>query len=240
MKLLSNSVDIWSIDTTYFPDDLTPYFQLLSKEEQLRNQRFKFEKDQRLNILARSALRILAAQYLNSMPISIQIGYEAYEKPYFLDYPELKFNVSHSGEMVVLAFIQQFDLGVDVEYIKTDFEVMNIADNFFAYDEIEKLKAVEKELQFEAFYRCWTRKEAFIKAKGSGLSFPLADFSVSIGEKAKLLATRWAIEEKKEWSLSSFVPKKGYVGALAVHGPVTKINYHEWTGFENKFNLQQS
>ena len=233
MTLLSNSVDIWSIDTAKFPNDLTSYFQLLSQEEQLRSQRFKFEKDQRLNILARSGLRVLAAQYLNCTPVSIQMGYEEYDKPYFLDYPELKFNVSHSGEMIVLAFIQQFELGVDVEYIKTDFEVMDIADNFFALDEIEKLKEVEKELQFEAFYRCWTRKEAFIKAKGSGLSFPLADFSVSIGEKAKLLATRWDADEKNEWSLSSFMPKNGYVGALAVHGPVKTIKYHEWTGFED-------
>lgn len=233
MTLLSNSVDIWSIDTAKFPHDLTSYFQLLSQEEQLRSQRFKFEKDQRLNILARSALRLLAGQYLNCTPVSIQMGYEEYDKPYFLDYPELKFNVSHSGEMIVLAFIQQFELGVDVEYIKTDFEVMDIADNFFAHDEIQNLKEVEKELQFEAFYRCWTRKEAFIKAKGSGLSFPLADFSVSIGEKAKLLATRWDADEKNEWSLSSFMPKNGYVGALAVHGPVKRIKYHEWTGFED-------
>lgn len=233
MTLLSNSVDIWSIDTAKFPDNLTPYFQIISKEEQLRSQRFKFEKDQRLNILARSGLRVLAAQCLNCAPITIQMGYEEYGKPYFLDYPELKFNVSHSGEMIVLAFIQQFELGVDVEYIKTDFEVMDIADNFFAHDEIQNLKEVEKELQFEAFYRCWTRKEAFIKAKGSGLSFPLADFSVSIGEKAKLLATRWDEDEKNEWSLSSFMPKNGYVGALAVHGPVKTIKYHEWTGFED-------
>lgn len=232
MTLLSNSVDIWSIDTARFPDDLTSYFQILSKEEQLRSQRFKFEKDQRLNILARSGLRVLAAQYLNCTPVSIQMGYEEYDKPYFLDYPEFKFNVSHSGEIVVLAFVQKLELGVDVEYIKTDFEVMEIADNFFATDEIENLKEIEKELQFEAFYRCWTRKEAFIKAKGSGLSFPLADFSVSIGEKAELLATRWDENEKNEWILSSFMPKNGYVGALAVHGLVKTIKYHEWKGFE--------
>ncbi|MFC4097878.1 4'-phosphopantetheinyl transferase family protein [Euzebyella saccharophila] len=232
MTLLSNSVDIWSIDTAKFPHDLTSYFQLLSQEEQLRSQRFKFEKDKRLNILARSGLRLLAGQYLNCTPVSIQMGYAAYDKPYFLDYPEFKFNISHSGEMVVLAFVIKLELGVDVEYIKTDFEVMEIADNFFASDEIENLKKIEKELQFEAFYRCWTRKEAFIKAKGSGLSFPLADFSVTIGEKAELLATRWDENEKNEWSLSSFMPKKDYVGALAVHVPVKTINYHEWKGLE--------
>lgn len=232
MTLLSNSVDIWSIDTAKFPDDLTSYFQLLSQEEQLRSQRFKFEKDKRLYILARSALRLLAGQYLNCTPVSIQMGYAAYDKPYFLDYPEFKFNISHSGEIVVLAFVQKLELGVDVEYIKTDFEVMEIADNFFASDEIENLKKIEKELHFEAFYRCWTRKEAFIKAKGSGLSFPLSDFSVSIGEKAELLATHWDENEKNEWSLSSFMPKNDYVGALAVHGPVKTIKYHEWKGFE--------
>lgn len=233
MKLPENEVHIWCLDVEEFGKDLQFYNNYLSTEELLRSKRFKFEKDRKLNVLARSSLRILSAQYLGCEPEKIKIAYEEFDKPYLVDYPNFKFNVSHSGQYVALAFVKNFTCGVDIERIKNDFNVLEIADNFFSPSEIEQLHNVPKDELFVAFYRLWTRKESFIKAKGSGLSFPLASFSVSLNEEALLLSTDWNLAEKERWFMRSFEPVPGYQGALSVKGTVKKVIIRTWKGVQD-------
>ncbi|PKA96764.1 4'-phosphopantetheinyl transferase [Flavobacteriaceae bacterium MAR_2009_75] len=234
MKLPENEVHIWYFDVEEFEKDLDFYNNYLSTEELLRSQRFKFEKDRKINVLARSSLRILSGKYLGCEPEKIKIAYEEFDKPYLVDYPDFKFNVSHSGQYVALAFVKNFKCGVDIERIKNDFDVLEIADNFFSPSEIEQLHNVPKNQLFIAFYRLWTRKESFIKAKGSGLSFPLSSFSVSLDKNAHLLSTDWDSDEKHRWSMTSFEPAPGYQGALSVQGTLNKISIEPWKGVQDQ------
>jgi len=167
--------------------------------------------------------------YLGRSADAIDFKYGTYGKPDLNFTTALKFNVSHSGKMIVLAFAKNSEIGVDVEKIKTDFDVLDLAENFFSKDEIRQLQMTQKDDLFEAFYRCWTRKESFIKAKGSGLSFPLASFAVSLDkEKPRLYKTEWNPLEREEWKLFSFEPNKGYVGALSVGSEIQKVLYRNW------------
>ena len=126
------------------------------------------------------------------------------------------------------------DIGVDVEKIKADFNVFEIASNYFSNSEIESLKKLPIENHVKGFYRCWTRKESFIKAKAKGLSFPLDSFSVSFDsdEKAELLETKWAKNEKDLWKLFSFSPKENYIGAVSVKGNIQNIKYFNFNEFK--------
>ena len=129
-----------------------------------------------------------------------------------------------------MAFVKDSEIGIDVEKIKTDFDVLNLAENLFSTTEVKMLHDVQQDDVYQAFYRCWTRKEAFIKAEGSGLSFPLDAFSVSMDEdyEAKLLQTKWNAAEKNKWSLFSFSPTKECIAAIAVRGKVKSIQYFNW------------
>jgi len=197
------------------------YKKVLCKDELNRAQKFRFVKDKNAYIAARG---------LDLDPQEIEFEYETYGKPKYKFSTKLQFNVSHSGNMVVIAFLNTFTMGVDVEHIKNDFDTLEIAQNFFSKAEIKALGDFPKELQHQVFFRCWTRKESFIKAKGSGLSFPLDAFTVSIDKDndAKLLETHWNPKEKKEWKLFSFIPSPGYIGALAVQGKVNTITLNKW------------
>ncbi len=230
MELPGNEVHVWYFNVDDFSKEIEIYRRLLSLEEISRSKKFKFEKDRTLNIMARSALRTLSSLYLGHTASAIEFKYGTYGKPDYNFPTDLKFNVSHSGKLVVLAFVKDSEIGIDVEKIKTDFDVLNLAENFFSTTEVKMLHDVQQDDVYQAFYHCWTRKEAFIKAEGSGLSFPLDAFSVSMDEnkKAKLLQTKWNSAEKNKWSLFSFSPTNEYVGAIAVRGKVKSIQYFNW------------
>ena len=189
MQLSEDESHIWYFDIESVSNEIEYYKGFLSSEEIAKADRFKFTKDKTISILARGALRILSGRYLHMSPNTIKFKYGKYGKPdYGLPVP-VKFNVSHSGNFIVIAFVKNSQLGVDIELIRRDFNVLDIAENFFSKMEIKTLHDVDKDDVFKAFYRCWTRKESFIKAKGSGLSFPLASFTVSLNdEEAKLLS----------------------------------------------------
>jgi 4'-phosphopantetheinyl transferase len=114
-------------------------------------------------------------------------------------------------------------VGIDLERIRFDLAVVEIAERFFSRRELAMLRALPTELQREAFYRCWTRKEAYIKARGEGLSLPLDQFDVSLapGEPAAILGTQHDPSEASRWSLRELTPAPGYFAALAVEG-------HDW------------
>jgi len=230
INLKSQTAHVWYANTNIKNTKEHEYLTILSPGEKERASKFHFTKDRKRFIASHGILRILASLYLNKKAADIQFKYGEFGKPEFIDRPELKFNISHSGDLVVLGFLLDFEMGVDVELIKRDFDVLDIAQNFFSSKEIKSLFSLAKKEQNIGFFRCWTRKESFIKAKGSGLSFPLDQFAVSLDDdiRAELLETKWNFHEKDHWKLFSFIPAKNYIAALVARGEITAINYLNW------------
>ena len=226
-KLAPNQTHIWFINFSQQLNNLSFFLSILSKEEKEKASKFKFKKDKNCSIITRGALRLLSGKYLNLNPKDIRFKYGEYGKPYYNMETKLKFNVSHSGNMAVIGFVLIDDIGVDIEEIKTDFEVFDIASNYFSKLEIETLNELPKEKHVECFYRCWTRKESFIKAKSQGLSFPLDSFSVSIhsDKHTELLETKWDEKEKSTWKLFTFTHQQNYIGAVSVQNKIVNIEY---------------
>ncbi|WP_276166307.1 4'-phosphopantetheinyl transferase family protein [Zobellia alginiliquefaciens] len=236
MKLTENDAHVWNFKVSDF-DEMGTYLKLLSLDEKERVTRFKFEKDRKTYILARGLLRVLSGRYLNVSPEKIHFKYSEYGKPDYNLETSIKFNVSHSGELIVLVFVKNSTIGIDVEKIKTDFDVLKLAENFFSFKEIEMLNDVPKNDLHRAFYCCWTRKESFIKAKGIGLSFPLASFTVSLeDENAELLRTDWNPQEKNQWKLFSFGLQNDYVGAITVATGIRSVLYFNLEAFLTKMS----
>ena len=188
----------------------------LSSDERFRMQRFRFDKDRRMFLLARGLLRRLLGAYLKVIPGQIKFCYTDHGKPYvFLkeQHDQIEFNISHSGDIVCMAFVQEAPVGIDVEDILSLPDLDQVASRFFSPGEqldLNKLSGTEK---VAAFYRCWTRKEAVIKACGEGLSMPLDSFQVSLlpGEPARLLNN----PDKRSWLLLDLSPEPGYAAAVA-------------------------
>lgn len=221
---------VWRADLALDKYSQTTFLQLLSPEELTRARKFRFEKDRRTFIIARGILRSLIGKYLKINPAAISFHYSRFGKPGILDNNCLRFNISHSENMVLCAFAKKFDIGVDVEFINPDIEVKDIAANFFSVNEIRNLLALPANQQTLGFFNCWTRKEAFIKAVGEGLSFPLDKFEVSLkpGEPAKLLSTDWEPNAVSKWSMYAMTPNENFVGSLAIESAVHEIKLWDY------------
>ncbi len=142
----------------------------------------------------------------------------------------LNFNLSHSHELALYAFTYSRQVGIDIEYMRANVEYEELAQRFFSPDENAILHALPEAFKQEAFFNCWTRKEAYIKARGKGLSIPLESFDVSLrpGEPAALLNSREDPQEATRWELLELAPGHGYAGALAVEGSGWHLHCWQW------------
>ncbi|WP_052143796.1 4'-phosphopantetheinyl transferase family protein [Wocania ichthyoenteri] len=231
--LTSNLAHLWQVNFSQQLNNISFFLSLLSVSEKEKASRFRFKKDENQFIISRGVLRILSAQYLNICAKKIVFEYGEYGKPEFDFNSNLKFNISHSGDMAVLAFVLNYDIGADIEKIKDNFDVLDIASNYFSKAEIDTLKKLPKEKHVNSFYRCWTRKESFIKAKSLGLTFPLDSFSVCInsGKKTELLETKWDEAEKNTWKLFTFSPHQNYIGAVSIKGDIKSVEYFNFNDY---------
>ena len=210
----------------------------LSPDELERAARFYFEKDRRHFVVARGILRTLLGQYLAIPASAIVFCYNAYGKPALAalglpaSYNNLHFNLSHSHELALYAFSEGREIGIDVEYMRplsiTECEML--AEQSFSERERNALRHLPSEVKRQAFFACWTRKEAYIKARGRGLSIELDQFDVSLapGELAALLASREHPEAVRRWSLRDLPPANEYAGAMMVEGKDWSASYWEW------------
>ncbi|HEX2270158.1 MAG TPA: 4'-phosphopantetheinyl transferase superfamily protein, partial [Pyrinomonadaceae bacterium] len=178
--------------------------------------------------IARGFLRVLLGRYLQTEPKSLMFSYGAYGKPAIEVDSALRFNMSHSGGVALYAFTEGREIGVDVEQVRADFTSDDIARRFFSPFEVESLCGLADEERVEGFFRCWTRKEAYIKATGRGLSQALDGFDVTLrpGESAALLRNDDGTHER--WTMVNIDVGPGYAGALAVEGQISSI--HFWNG----------
>ncbi len=193
----------------------------LSDDEKQRANRFYFAKDRNRFIIARGILRILLGHCLNKPPAQVSFQYNQFGKPCLgeEDNPShLAFNISHSANWGLFAIGTQGELGIDIEQIRPEMAILDIAKRFFSEYEVEIFDRIDQEEQQTAFFHCWTRKEAFIKAKGMGLSLPLDRFDVEFypGKKPGLLAYRDNPAETAEWEFKEIPAPKGFAAALAV------------------------
>ncbi|HEY6245288.1 MAG TPA: 4'-phosphopantetheinyl transferase superfamily protein [Pyrinomonadaceae bacterium] len=225
--IAANEVHVWRASLDVMPTMVERLRRLLSDDELARAGRFHFERDRRHFIVARGCLRAILSRYLKTPAAEIEFIYGVNGKPQLagssLHSQPLYFNLAHSADLALYGFTRIGELGVDLEFIRTDFTGDEIANRFFSPGEVACLNAVPAELRHEAFYNCWTRKEAFIKATGSGLSLPLDQFEVTLtpGEPARLLRTTWDEAEASRWSIKSIDVGRRYVAAVAVAA-------HDW------------
>ncbi len=194
---------------------------VLSPDERRKAGRFYFRRDHDRYIVGRGLLRIIISGYLKIEPGQLRFRYNFYGKPSLaaeFDATSIKFNLSHSHGLAVFAVACGREIGVDLEMIRDNFATMEIAEQFFSAREVAALQTLSPELRTPAFFNCWTRKEAYIKARGEGLSFPLDCFDVSLipGEPACLLNVDGAADEALRWSFCELDLGKGYVGSLAI------------------------
>ena len=221
MTLPVDEVHLWRVDLEAVAGAETRWRQVLSPDEQARAARFHFDQDRQTYTATRALLRTILARYLGSNAMDLIFRYSDKDKPSLeLTGDRLEFNVSHSGRRALLAFARRRSIGVDVEHIRADFDPQALAQRFFSPHEQRALATLEPEDGYAGFFRCWTRKEAYIKAVGSGLSLPLDQFDVSLrpGEENALLATRPDAGEAVVWSLREVSAGEDYAAALCVHG----------------------
>lgn len=231
LSLDAKDVHIWRASLEQSSTTVESLRQLLSPDEQSRADRFHFEKDRRHFTTARGYLRTLLGSYLGLAPREIRFSYTEYGKPALatdLD-QRLNFNLAHSGGLALYAFTRIGEVGIDLEYIRPEFTGDDIARRYFSPGEVASLNQLPETSRHQAFFDCWTRKEAFIKAKGLGLSLGLNQFDVTLDpeQPAALLQTRWDETEAARWSLRAIAAGPEYAAAVALQAHGWQASYWE-------------
>lgn len=229
--LLPRAVHLWRIPLVATSAALQAYDSLLAPDERGRAARFHFEVHRRRFMIGRARLRILLASYLKTTPAALTFSYTDHGKPYLSGQP-LSFNLSHSEDAAALGITSNRNIGVDIEKIRHDI-TEGIAERYFASAEVRALRSLPPTQQPGAFFRCWTRKEAYIKARGGGLSIPLADFEVPLDATGNLSLVHYRDPgEGARWSLQD-VPMTGdYIAAVVVEGRDLSFEYFDWKDLE--------
>lgn len=225
--LKAGDVHVWYAS---LEQDPAPFAPLLSADERERAGRFRFEPDRRKFTVARGVLRILLGRYLGLEPASLAFSYTELRKPWLPAHADWKFNISHSGEAALYALTLHHQIGVDIEQIRPIDDAQQLARRFFAPEECDELQAAPPEKQLEVFFSGWTRKEAWIKARGDGLHYPLDGFAVRMDplQPPTLLRAREGQAELKRWSLVGLNPLAGYQAALAVESDSQHLTCWRW------------
>jgi 4'-phosphopantetheinyl transferase len=210
------AIHVWPIRLEAGKDVLAGFQRVLAPDETARAARFSFDHLQRRFVLARGALRILLGYYLRTGAHRIQFSYGWKGKPR-LATPGIDFNASRSGTVALLAFTLQCEIGVDIEQIRPLCDIQEIANRFFCAEESAELRALPVSEREHAFFVCWTRKEAYLKAVGDGLSAPLDGFRVALrpGQPARLIQSADGMSADKAWTLHDLNVTPHHAAALA-------------------------
>jgi 4'-phosphopantetheinyl transferase len=216
-RLGSREVQIWAVWLSGSDASLAYYRSMLSPEELQRAERFRFAHLRHSFTRSRGSLRLLLSHYLGHPPNEIQLISRPKGKPILGDSSLIDFNASHSGQMAIYAFTVGCELGIDVEQLRKLDDAESIAARFFSTAEASELLSLTQEQRGPAFFRCWTRKEAYIKAVGDGLAIPLNRFQVTLlpGIPARFVQLASDMGTAADWTLDHLELAPGYLGALA-------------------------
>ena|GEM_PF-110884 len=214
---------LWVVPLSISANKSSYFKSILSLDEQERAGRFRKIRDAHRYVAARGSLRSLLGAYLTIEPDRLQFAYDAFGKPRLVGEEPLtsmKFSVSHSDDLALFSFARGHKNGVDVERIRPDIDVEDLAARYFSPNEFKKLRSLPADQQRDAFYCGWTRKEAYLKGCGEGLSFPLdgVEVSLSPGEPAMILKASGDPGVSRRWIVQHLSPAPGYIGAAAVQG----------------------
>ncbi len=232
--LAGGDVHLWHIALERGEDLVTELRRFLSAAELERADRYRFDRHRRRFIVRRAAMRQIVATYVQAPPQALSLSYTGRGKPSLspADNPDdIRFNLTDSHELALLAVARGRELGVDVEYIRDGPADEKIARRFFSSGEVSDLISLPADQRRAAFFACWTRKEAYIKALGEGLSAPLDQFRVSLlpGEPAALLESQFAPAETQRWSMQAIDVGRAYVAALAIEGLIGELHQYDWS-----------
>jgi 4'-phosphopantetheinyl transferase len=227
-----DEVHVWQADLDQAPPRIQRFLDDLAEDERARAQRFHFDRDRERFIVARGMLRAILGRYVHRAPGSLCFCYGAHGKPALAEETgadAIHFNVSHSSGTALFAVTRGRKLGIDIERIRSDLAIAGIAQRFFSRREVAMLRALPTESLRQAFFRCWTCKEAYIKGRGDGLSLPLDGFDVSLapGESA-VLSIELDPSEAARWSLRELTAAPGYAAAVAVEGQGSRLACWQW------------
>jgi 4'-phosphopantetheinyl transferase len=219
--LTDDHVHIWRIALTRSMGSLQELQSLLTVQELDRADRFRFTKDRQRFIMVRSLLRVILSRYLDLNPGQLQFVYNQYGKPALapaLVTRGLSFNLSHAHELALVAVAWDRQLGIDLEYIRPIPEIEQITARILSPQEKEIFRGTPAIEKLQVFFHYWTCKEAYIKARGEGLSLPLDQFQVGpiLDEGHPLLSVNGDPKEALRWSIRKLIPAPGYVAALVV------------------------
>jgi len=223
LKLDSKFIDVWHTPLNLSQRDIDNYAGLLSTDEMERAKHFKVKRKYREYIISRGLLRKILGIVLDSDPQDFEIRYAEHDKPFITDTWNEKsicFNVSHSHQQTVIALSLERTLGIDIEHIRSNVEFKKLVNRFFSKKESSELDSYTDSGIAKAFFACWTRKEAYVKAMGDGISFGLSEFSVSVNpyDTDVSLTTHWDENEANNWSVKNLATESDYIAALATNG----------------------
>jgi 4'-phosphopantetheinyl transferase len=259
LLLAGDQVHVWRAGLDLPESTIACLRDTLSADEVNRSERFHFPQHRRRFIAARGLLRVMLGRYLEVEPKSVSFCYGLNGKPAVElescgatgsttrtglssqtrdraqvssagSDPTLQFNLAHSGELALYAFARERQVGVDLERHEQDVAYGEIAQRYFSTREQGVLQSLPAHERGVAFFSCWTRKEAYLKARGDGLSVPLDQFEVTMlpGEPATLLHAAFYPDEVARWSLRELRPGRGYIAALAVKGHNWQLLCWQW------------
>lgn len=229
----NKEVHVWRASLAQSDDIVAQYEYVISEHEKEKASQFKFIKHRNQYIITRGVLRHILAGYLDAKPAALEFQYGEHGKPFLNDHQNsinIKFNLSHSGELVLFAMSIDCELGIDVEFIPTERSVNDIAERFFTPNEVNQINELPEEKQREAFFDCWTLKEAYLKGAGSGLSSGLSRFSVDFTSNNSpcFLNMEDCTDEPTQWSLRRLNPGQGYIASLAVAQHDWRLECRQW------------
>ncbi len=228
--LAADEVHVWRIGLARAPSELPLLRQVLGIDELARADRFHFPKHRDQFIAGRGLMRVVLGCYLQCPPSELRFTYNLYGKPALVEAGTLRFNLAHSHGLAVCAVTRGREVGIDVERIRSQVSSDGIAERHFSARELATLRSLPAEQREEAFFHCWTRKEAYLKATGRGLSVGLDTFDVTVApdEAAQLLEVRGQPEEAERWSLRRLDVPPGYVAAIVAEGSEWRLWCGDW------------
>jgi 4'-phosphopantetheinyl transferase len=228
-SIARGETEVWFARLDRTDAEIAPMRAILSADENVRAARFYQDRDRNRFIVARATLRKLLAAYVGCDAESVRFEYNRWGKPAIATGfapRDIRFNLSHSEEVAVYAIACNREVGVDVETMRPGFANEQIAEHFFSRREVRELRSLPPDQQVDGFFNCWTRKEAYVKARGEGLAIELASFDVSLkpGEPAAILRAA----DRAKWSIVSLRPDAERVAAIVIEGSTGRISSPRW------------
>jgi 4'-phosphopantetheinyl transferase len=225
---MSATVHVWIIDLDEEPELVSTLLPFLSGEERVRASRFRTTELRLRFVVAHGALRHILSRHTGVPPGQVSLATTGTGKPFVPGAP-LVFNLSHSDGLAICAVTSEGAIGADVERVRPLDDADSLVERFFAADERRQYQALDPHDRLATFYSIWTRKEAFVKATGAGLNRELQSFEVEVAPEATQPRLTSAIDPPDRWTLRAFVPRPGYVAAVALDRAIGALELVEWS-----------